>query len=85
MKLYALSDLHINYPINRDAIKDLTPHPADWLILGGDCCDTRQDLEWLLDELGPKWQQLIWVPEIMSSGRVPTTPIRQEEKRDIRD
>ena len=62
MKLYALSDLHINYPINRDAIKDLTPHPADWLILGGDCCDTRQDLEWLLDELGPKWQQLIWVP-----------------------
>jgi predicted phosphodiesterase len=62
MKLWALSDLHINHELNRQAIDHLAEHLDDWLILGGDCCETYQDLEWLLRSLQPKWAKLIWVP-----------------------
>ena len=62
MKLWALSDTHINHPQNRAALADLPAHPEDWLILAGDCCDTYQDLQWLLSTLTPKWARVIWVP-----------------------
>jgi len=62
VKLWALSDTHINHELNRQAINELSAHPDDWLILAGDCCDTTQDLEWLLRSLLPKWAKLVWVP-----------------------
>ena len=62
MRLWALSDTHINHSQNRQAIEKMPPKPDDWLILAGDCCDTYQDLEWLLRTLQPKWAKLVWVP-----------------------
>ena len=42
MKLYAISDLHLGYEINREALKALPPHPDDWLIVAGDVGEKRE-------------------------------------------
>jgi len=62
MKLLALSDLHVGYPKNREALSDLTPRPDDWLILGGDIGETEEHLRWTLETLGPRFRRLVWVP-----------------------
>ena len=62
MKLWAISDLHIGYPKNREALNDLPDFPDDWLILAGDIGETPDQLEWLLDLMGERFEKLIWVP-----------------------
>ena len=52
MRLWALSDLHVAYPINREAVAQLPAHPQDWLILGGDLGETPDQVRWVLDTLG---------------------------------
>ena len=32
MKLYALSDLHVGFKDNREALDTLGEHPDDWLV-----------------------------------------------------
>jgi 3',5'-cyclic AMP phosphodiesterase CpdA len=62
MKLYAISDLHIRAPENREALAQLSPHPEDWLIVAGDVGERPEDLEFTFETLGPRFRQLIWVP-----------------------
>jgi 3',5'-cyclic AMP phosphodiesterase CpdA len=62
MKLYAISDLHLDYAINRAALQALPPHPEDWLILGGDLGHTTDDLQFALQVLSQRFQRLFWVP-----------------------
>ncbi|MBN1205961.1 MAG: metallophosphoesterase [Myxococcaceae bacterium] len=62
MKLYAISDLHIRAPENRQALEALSPHPEDWLIVAGDVGETREELEFTFQTLAPRFRQLIWVP-----------------------
>ena len=62
MKLYAISDLHVGFEANRDALASIRPHRDDWLILGGDVCETEEDLLFALDVLGSRFAKLIWVP-----------------------
>ncbi|MGK4003635.1 metallophosphoesterase [Sorangium sp. So ce1036] len=62
MKLFALSDLHVGYAENRWAIARMTPRPDDWLILAGDLGETEEHLLYVLDTLGPRFKQLVWVP-----------------------
>lgn len=62
MKLYAISDLHLGYEYNRMAISQITPRPNDWLLLAGDICETRKDLEFAFKSLADKFKQLVWVP-----------------------
>ena len=62
MKLYAISDLHVRAPQNREAIEELSPHPEDWLIIGGDVGETADELDFTLRTLAPRFQQLLWVP-----------------------
>ncbi len=62
MRLLALSDLHVGYAHNRDAIAAMPASPDDWLILGGDVGETFAHLEWTLDTLGPRFARLLWVP-----------------------
>lgn len=61
-RLFALSDLHVNYKKNRDALAGLSAHPEDWLILAGDIGDTLEHLTATFDVLGPRFHQLVWVP-----------------------
>jgi len=61
-RLLAISDLHVRHKANRAAIETTSPHLDDWLIIAGDVCEKPADLEWVLDTLGPRFAQLLWVP-----------------------
>jgi 3',5'-cyclic AMP phosphodiesterase CpdA len=62
LKLYAISDLHVGYPLNRAALEAIPPHPEDWLILCGDIGETVEHLEFVIRVLGARFRQLLWVP-----------------------
>lgn len=62
MKLWAISDLHVGFRENREALQALPDHPDDWLILCGDIADTPAQLEFALDALARKFARLVWVP-----------------------
>lgn len=62
MKLYAISDLHLNYKANCQAVEAMSPHPEDWLILGGDIADTEVHLQYALAILTSRFKRVIWVP-----------------------
>lgn len=61
-RLFAISDLHVRHKANRAAVQQIAEHPDDWLILAGDLCERADDLEFVLDTLGPRFAQLLWVP-----------------------
>ena len=62
MKLYAISDLHIDYELNRAALEQIPDYPDDWLILGGDICTAYEHLECALKILTERFAQILWVP-----------------------
>lgn len=62
LKLYAISDLHLDYAVNRDALKELPEHGPDWLITGGDLCTKPDHLRHALDILCDRFSKVFWVP-----------------------
>ena len=62
MKLYAISDLHIGYQQNRQALEKLPAFPQDWLILAGDIGETEEQFEFVLRCLSERFSRLIWTP-----------------------
>lgn len=62
MKLWAISDLHVGYEANRQAVAELAASPDDWLILAGDTGERPAHLEWVLKTLVPRFAQIIWTP-----------------------
>jgi predicted phosphodiesterase len=62
MKLYAISDLHLSHPGNREALASVGRHPEDWLILAGDVGETASQLRFAFNVLGERFAQIIWVP-----------------------
>jgi len=62
MKLFALADLHLRYEVTRQALRELPPHPYDWLILAGDVGETEEHLRFALDVLSRRFGRLLWVP-----------------------
>ncbi len=62
MKLYAISDLHLTKPDNRQALATMPPHPDDWLILAGDVGETEAHLHFALAILSGRFAQVLWVP-----------------------
>ncbi|MDE0050669.1 MAG: metallophosphoesterase [Rhodospirillales bacterium] len=62
MRLWALSDLHVSHPANREALESFPAFPDDWLILAGDVTDGPQRLDWCFRQLTPKFRQVVWVP-----------------------
>ena len=61
--LFAISDLHISYPENREYVENLRPDsPADWLIVAGDVAERFLDIAWALHTLRSKYAKVIWVP-----------------------
>jgi Icc-related predicted phosphoesterase len=45
MKLFGISDLHLSYERNRQALNALPAYPDDWLILAGDIGETEAQLK----------------------------------------
>lgn len=62
MKLYAISDLHLGYSLNRQALETMPPYPEDWLILAGDMGETEAHLEFALSILTRRFAKILWVP-----------------------
>ncbi len=80
MRLWALSDLHLSHPLNRDALGALPTYSDDWLILAGDLVDGLDQLDWCFRMLTRKFKQLVWVP---GNHELWTRPGRKGEPRGV--
>jgi 3',5'-cyclic AMP phosphodiesterase CpdA len=61
--LFAVGDLHVDHPENRDLVERLRPgSDADWLIVCGDVADRPADIEWALGLLRGRFAKVIWAP-----------------------
>ena len=61
-KLHAISDLHLDYQVNFEALAAMSHYGEDWLITGGDLCTKGNDLRAALDLLCKKFAKVFWVP-----------------------
>jgi hypothetical protein len=62
VKLYAISDLHVGAPANRQLWAALPAHPDDWLILAGDLGETEAHLRLALEIATERFARVLWVP-----------------------
>jgi 3',5'-cyclic AMP phosphodiesterase CpdA len=60
--LWAISDLHVEHAVNREAVLSLPSFGDDWLLIAGDVAETGDDLKWALDELSVRFGRLFWTP-----------------------
>ena len=61
-RLLAISDLHVNHRINREALATIGAHPDDWLIVAGDIGERPEHLTMTLESLTPRFARVIWTP-----------------------
>jgi 3',5'-cyclic AMP phosphodiesterase CpdA len=81
MKLYAISDLHLGYEINRQALDALPPYPEDWLIVAGDIGETVGHLQYALSLLTRRFAQIVWVPGNHDLWTVPSPSLQDNTLR----
>jgi len=80
MKLYAISDLHLGYALNRDILPKVSAHPEDWLIIAGDVGESEAHLRFALEVLCSRFARLLWVPGNHDLWSMPDDPLRGEAK-----
>lgn len=73
--LWAVSDLHVSAPANRERLDDLVPqHADDWLIVAGDVAENSDVVIEALAQLRGRFAQVIWAPgnhELFSTSHDP--------------
>lgn len=74
MKLFAIADLHLGRPDNRQALLDLPSHPDDWLIVAGDVCESITLFEKAMAHLSQKFAKLFWTPGNHDLWTMPNKP-----------
>jgi len=62
LKLFAISDLHLDFKVNRNALSEIPEMKDSGLITGGDLCTSLDHLRHALDVLCPKFARVFWVP-----------------------
>jgi len=64
MRVFAISDLHVDYDANAKWIDNISAadYRGDVLILAGDVTDTCRRLEWCLTILAKRFKKLLFVP-----------------------
>jgi len=64
MRVFAVSDIHIDYDENAKWVSNLSmaDYQDDLLILAGDVTDTLQLLDWCLRSLAKRFRQVLFVP-----------------------
>lgn len=77
MKLYAISDLHVNHPLNWQALATLSPHPDDWLIVAGDISEKTNTFRRALALLAGRFARVIWTPGNHDLWTLPNDPQRR--------
>jgi hypothetical protein len=71
MKLHAISDLHVGYRENRQALSSLPEGRDDWLIVAGDVAEEESVVCETLELLCERYARVIWVPgnhELWTTG-----------------
>lgn len=64
MRVFALSDIHVDYDANASWLRGLSSfdYRGDVLILAGDVTDTLSLLEWSLGTMAKKFRKVLFVP-----------------------
>lgn len=64
MRLFAISDIHIDYPDNAHWVEQVSDvdYRNDLLILAGDLTEDRRLLAWCLGRFAAKFRQVLFVP-----------------------
>ena len=64
MRVFALSDIHVDYEQNRRWLANLSTedYSADILVLAGDVSDSLQRLEWAIKTLVLRFKKVLFVP-----------------------
>ena len=61
--LFAVSDLHVSHPANRDVVAGIRAEsPDDWLIVAGDVGEVLADIREALTSLRKRFAKVIWTP-----------------------
>jgi 3',5'-cyclic AMP phosphodiesterase CpdA len=81
MRLYAISDLHLQYEINRQALEALPLHKKDWLIVAGDVGETLELHRYAMALLTRRFAQVIWVPGNHDLWTLPSTSLTEYHER----
>lgn len=79
MRIFALSDLHIDYDENARWVADLSlaEYQDDVLILAGDVTDARRLLDWCLTALARRFHKVLFVP-----GNHDLWVVREDREKD---
>jgi predicted phosphodiesterase len=62
MKLLAISDLHVGFRDNMQALLAMSPRRDDWLLVAGDVAEREDDVVFALGLLKARYAHVIWVP-----------------------
>ncbi|MFE0464377.1 metallophosphoesterase family protein [Kitasatospora sp. NPDC058965] len=74
--LYAVSDLHLGYPENREVLETLRPDsPDDWLIVAGDVSERFDEVAWALRTLRDRFARVVWAPGNHELWTPPDDPV----------
>ena len=77
-RLYAISDLHLSYKSNREALEELAPHPNDCLIICGDVGETSEHLRLAFSTATACFEKVFWTP---GNHELYTMPSQQDGAR----
>ena len=61
-RLWAISDIHLSYKENREALEELLPYPNDDLILCGDVGETVEHCRIAFAKTTRCFRQVYWAP-----------------------
>jgi 3',5'-cyclic AMP phosphodiesterase CpdA len=74
--LFAVSDLHVGYPENRELTDRLAPStPDDWLIVAGDVGEVFDEVVGVLRGLAERFAKVIWAPGNHELWTYPRDPV----------
>jgi hypothetical protein len=62
MRAFAISDLHVGFPANLQALEAMRAYPDDGLVLAGDVGETAEQLESTLDIVQARFRHVVWCP-----------------------
>ena len=79
--LFAVSDLHVTHPRNRQVVERMRPETeADWLLVCGDVSEIIEDVEWALALLRERFATVVWVPGNHELWTCPGDALRGKER-----
>ncbi|MBI3927419.1 MAG: metallophosphoesterase [Armatimonadetes bacterium] len=79
-ELYAISDLHVDRPPNREAVAALPARPRDWLIVAGDVSASVPRFAATFQELSRRFSRVLWTPGNHDLWSEPGGSVRGEDK-----